>query len=453
MKLLVKAGLLAIGTGEQISGGWLLSEDGLIAATGGGLPPAADQVLDVSNCVVMPGLVDAHDHFYQWATRGFATNQGLFGWLTALYPLWEGIDEEVVFAAGRAAAAALLKAGCTLASDHHYVFPPGRPGIFEALVAAVGGLGLRFHPGRGSMSLGRSRGGLPPDRLVEDEDAILADTERLISAYHDPAPGSMCRLVVAPCSPFSVTPELMRESAELARRHDLRLHTHLAETLDEERHCLERFGRRPLDLMEEWGWLAPDVWYAHGIHFTNAEIERLGRHRTGIAHCPSSNMRLGAGVCPVAELRAAGAPVGLGVDGSASNEDYDLAGEVRQALLLARLRAAMLGQPEAAATMDTGTALDLATRGGAACLGRDDLGTLEVGRRADLAAYRVDDLAHAAMPDPLEALVLAPPRAAEAVVVEGRIVVRNRRLTMADEEEIRADLLRATQILRRWAGV
>ena len=426
--LLVRAGLLHTGSAE-LEGGWLLARDGLIAEVGSGVPPAADERLDLPNCIAMPGLVNAHDHMYQWATRGYVPDGSLFEWLRALYPIWSRIDAETVRAAARAAMAKLLLSGCTLSTDHHYVFPSGRQGIFETLVASASELGLRFHPCRGSMSLGESKGGLPPDDVVEDEDFILADTEEKIKRLHDPGPGSMCRVAVAPCSPFSVTPQLMRDSAELARRHGVRLHTHLAETLDEERFCIEKFGRRPMELMEDLGWAGDDVWYAHGIHLTDREVGRVAETKTGIAHCPSSNMRLGAGACRVADLLRAGARVGLGVDGAASNEDANLAGEVHQALLLARVK----GGPGA---LDARSAWRLATQGGAACLGRDDCGTLAPGKCADVAVYRVDDLGHAGMAHPLAGLALAPPPRAHAVVVNGRVVVRDGRLLTADEEEI-----------------
>ena len=426
--LLVRAGLLHTGSAE-LEGGWLLARDGLIAEVGSGVPPAADERLDLPNCIAMPGLVNAHDHMYQWATRGYVPDGSLFEWLRALYPIWSRIDAETVRAAARAAMAKLLLSGCTLSTDHHYVFPSGRQGIFETLVASASELGLRFHPCRGSMSLGESKGGLPPDDVVEDEDFILADTEEKIKRLHDPGPGSMCRVAVAPCSPFSVTPQLMRDSADLARRHGVRLHTHLAETLDEESFCIEKFGRRPMELMEDLGWAGDDVWYAHGIHLTDREVGRVAETKTGIAHCPSSNMRLGAGACRVADLLRAGARVGLGVDGAASNEDANLAGEVHQALLLARVK----GGPGA---LDARSAWRLATQGGAACLGRDDCGTLAPGKCADVAVYRVDDLGHAGMAHPLAGLALAPPPRAHAVVVNGRVVVRDGRLLTADEEEI-----------------
>ncbi len=437
--LLLRAGLLFTGSAE-LEGGWLLARDGVIAEVGSGAAPHADEVLDLPNCVATPGLVNAHDHMYQWATRGYVPDGTLFEWLRALYPVWTRIDAATVRAAARAAMAKLLLSGCTLSTDHHYVFPAGAHGLFETLVACAEELGLRFHPCRGSMSLGESKGGLPPDEVVEDEDFILADTEDKINRFHDPAPGSMCRVVVAPCSPFSVTPELMRESAELARRHGVRLHTHLAETLDEERFCLERFGRRPVELMEDLGWSGDDVWYAHGIHLSDAEIDRVAESNTGIAHCPSSNMRLGAGACRVEDLVRAGARVGLGVDGTASNEDSNLAMEVHQALYLARARAAMQGRSDAPTALDTRAAWRLATAGGAACLGRDDCGSLEGGKCADVAFFRVDDLAHAGIRDALAGLALAPPARAEAVVVNGRVVVREGRLLTADEDEIALEI-------------
>jgi len=434
LTLLLRAGLVVTGTGRELENGWVLARDGMIVEIGSGPAPTADEIIDEPNCVAMPGLVNAHDHMYQWATRGYVPDGTLFEWLRALYPVWARIDADTVQVAARAAMARLLLSGCTLSTDHHYVFPHGRAGIFEALVEAARELGLRFHPCRGSMSLGESKGGLPPDSVVEEEDKILAHTEELIGRFHDPQPGSMCRVVVAPCSPFSVTPQLMRDSAELARRHGVRLHTHLAETLDEESFCIEKFGRRPVELMEDLGWIGDDVWYAHGIHLNDGEIERIAEMKTGIAHCPSSNMRLGAGICRVEDLIRAGALVGLGVDGSASNEDANLAMEAHQALLLARVRNA---SPRA---LDARTAWRLATQGGAECLGRDDCGTLEPGRCADIACFRVDDLAHAGIKDLVAGLALAPPARAQTVVVNGRVAVRDGRLLTADEEEITREI-------------
>jgi len=433
LSFLLKAGLVYTGTGE-IQNGWVHVRHGMIIEVGSGPAPSAGEVVDEPNCVAMPGLVNAHDHMYQWATRGYVPDGTLFEWLRALYPVWARIDGEIVRVAARAAMAKLLLSGCTLSTDHHYVFPRGKPGIFEALVETSRELGLRFHPCRGSMSLGESKGGLPPDSVVEEEDAILAHTEELIGRFHDPKPGSMCRVVVAPCSPFSVTPGLMRDSAALARRHGVRLHTHLAETQDEERFCLEKFGMRPYELMEDLGWTGDDVWYAHGIHLSDAEVERVAKAGTGVAHCPSSNMRLGAGACRVEDLIRAGARVGLGVDGAASNEDANLAMEAHQALLLARVRGT---SPQA---MNARAAWRLATRGGADCLGRDDCGSLEVGKCADIACFRVDDLAHAGIKDLLAGLALAPPARAQTVVVNGRVVVRDGRLLTADEDEIAREI-------------
>jgi cytosine/adenosine deaminase-related metal-dependent hydrolase len=446
--MLLRAGRLFTGAGKEIENGWLLTRAGFITEVGSGSPPRADEVLNLPNCLAVPGLVNAHDHMYQWATRGYVPDGGLFEWLRALYPVWADIDADTVRLAARAAMARLLLSGCTLSTDHHYVFPRGREGIFEALVETASELGLRFHPCRGSMSLGESRGGLPPDRVVEDEDAILAETEEKIHDFHDPAPGSMCRVVVAPCSPFSVTPELMRESAALARRHGVRLHTHLAETLDEERFCVERFGKRPLELMQDLGWTGDDVWFAHGIHFNDEEIASVAMTGTGVAHCPSSNLRLGAGVCRVSDLVRAGARVGLGVDGAASNEDANLATELHQALLLARGRAAMQEDPDAATALDARGAWRIATAGGAACLGRDDCGTLEPGKCADVAFFRIDDLAHAGLADPLAGLALAPAARAEAVVVNGAIVVRDGRLLTGDEDQIARDIAAESTRLR-----
>jgi cytosine/adenosine deaminase-related metal-dependent hydrolase len=432
--LLLRAGLLVTGTGDEIENGWLLTNGGMIAEVGSGTAPKADEVIDERNCVAMPGLVNAHDHYYQWATRGYVPDGTLFEWLRALCPVWATIDADTFRVAARAAIAHLLLSGCTLSTDHHYVFPRGRPGIFQALVEVSQELGIRFHPCRGSMSLGESEGGLPPDSVVEKEEAILTHTEAMINRYHDPQPGSMCRVVVAPCSPFSVSRRLMRDSAQLARKHGVRLHTHLAETLDEERFCIESFGRRPAELMEDLDWTGDDVWFAHGIHLNDAEVDRVAETKTGIAHCPSSNMRLGAGICRVEDLVRAGARVGLGVDGSASNEDANLAAEVHQALLLARVRNAM---PWA---MEARTAWRLATRGGAECLGRDDCGFLEAGKCADIACFRVDDLAHAGIKDLVAGLALAPPSRAQTVIVNGRPVVRGGRLLTGDEDQIAREI-------------
>jgi 8-oxoguanine deaminase len=433
LSFLLKAGLVYTGT-REIEDGWVHVRHGVIVEVGSGPPPKAGEVVDEPNCVAMPGLVNAHDHMYQWATRGYVPDGTLFEWLRALYPVWARIDAGTVRVAARAAMARLLLSGCTMSTDHHYVFPRGQSGIFEALIESARELGIRFHPSRGSMSLGESQGGLPPDSVVEEHDAILADTEDLIARYHDPKPGSMCRVAVAPCSPFSVTPELMRDSASLARRHGVRLHTHVAETLDEQRFCLEKFGRRPVELMEDLGWTGEDVWYAHGVHLNDGEVQRIAEVKTGIAHCPSSNMRLGAGACRVEDLVRAGARVGLGVDGSASNEDANIAMEAHEALLLARVRTT---SPTA---LDARAAWRLATGGGAECLGRDDCGSLDVGKCADIACFRVDDLAHAGIKDLVAGLALSPPSRAQTLIVNGRVVVRDGRLLTAEEDEIAREI-------------
>ena len=437
MTFLLRAGLVWTGT-QDIENGWVLARDGLIEQVGSGTPPPADEDVNEPNCVAMPGLVNAHDHMYQWATRAYVPDGTLFEWLRALYPVWARIDADTVRVTARAAMAKLLLSGCTLSTDHHYVFPHGKAGIFEALVETARELNIRFHPCRGSMSLGESKGGLPPDTVVEDEDAILASTEEMIKRHHDPKLGSMCRVVVAPCSPFSVTPQLMRDSAELARKHNVRLHTHLAETTDEEEFCEEKFGRRPVQLMEDLGWLGDDAWFAHAIHLNSEEVEQV----RAVAHCPSSNMRLGAGICRVADLVSANVSVGLGVDGAASNEDSNLATEVHQALLLARARDA------SPAALDARTAWRLATQGGAECLGREDCGFLRRGHCADIACFRIDDLMHAGSADPIAALALAPPARAQTVVVNGRVVVREGRLLTGDEDAITRELADTSARLR-----
>ncbi|MEH3078816.1 MAG: 8-oxoguanine deaminase [Quadrisphaera sp.] len=412
-------------------------EDGWITAVGDAASVPAlpgDEVLRVDGDLLTAGLVNTHHHLYQRITRGWAADSTLFGWLTTLYPVWARLDADDVEAAATVALAELALSGCTTAADHHYLVPRGDDSVFDRLVVAARRVGVRLHLARGSMDLGESAGGLPPDAVVEDLDAVLASTERVVAAHHD---GVDVTVTVAPCSPFSVTPQLMRSSAELARAvvpGGLQLHTHLAETLDEERHALARFGKRPLDLLEDWGWLGPDVWLAHGIHFDDDEVARLGAARTGVAHCPSSNARLGAGTCRVADLRRAGAPVGLGVDGSASSEPGSLFGELRQALYAARLR--RLDPTELTAA----DVLDVATRGGAACLGRDDVGALEVGRRADVAVWPGEDLLDT--PDPLAGLVLGPDRSVRHLLVGGRRVVVDGELAGLDLRAARADLAR-----------
>jgi cytosine/adenosine deaminase-related metal-dependent hydrolase len=412
---------------RELAIGHVVVDGNRIVAVGPGSAPAYEgaRVVDGRGCLVTPGFVNTHQHLYQWVTRGLATDATLFGWLTTLYPVWARIDEESVHVAAQGALAQLARTGCTTASDHHYVFPGGD--LLEAEILAARQVGLRFHPARGSMDLSEKDGGLPPDSVVQNCDEILLATEAAIDRWHDPAPDSMLRIVVAPCSPFSVTGELMREAAELARRKGVRLHTHLAETTDEADWCDEKFGCTPSEYAAELGWTGPDVWFAHGIHFDDGEIKRLGQTTTGVAHCPSSNARLGAGIARVADLRAAGCPVGLGVDGAASNEAGSLLEELRHALLFARAR----GGPQALGVRDV---LEMATLDGARILGREnELGSLEVGKLADLAVWRLDTLAHAGISDPVAALVLGTPPPLELLLVNGRPVVEHDTVTTIDE--------------------
>ena len=413
--------------GSEFESGWVLVRDGLVAAVGGGPEPEAGDRLDLAGAVVTPGLVNTHHHLYQTLTRARAQDSTLFEWLVELYPVWAGLDAEAEYAAARTGLAELALSGCSTVFDHHYVFPRGRTGILDAELQAARELGLRFVAARGSMDLGESRGGLPPDSLVETIDEILADTERVAAL----ADGDLVGVAVAPCSPFSVTRALMEESATLARRLGLKLHTHLAETADEDEFCRERYGCTPVEYLADVGWLAGDVWCAHCVHLREGDHARFAAHGVGVAHCPSSNLRLGAGVAPVREMLDAGVHVGLGVDGSASNERGDLMLEVKQALLVARGR----GGPRALAVRD---ALHLGTRGGAAVLGRDDIGSLEPGKRADIAVWRTDglELAGAGGGDPLAGLVLSGPHRVERLYVGGVPVVRDGHLVRADEEEI-----------------
>jgi cytosine/adenosine deaminase-related metal-dependent hydrolase len=398
-------------------GGSIFVRDNVIEQIGpsAALPQTADRIVDASDCIVIPGLVNTHHHFYQTLTRNVPGTQDakLFDWLTTLYPIWARMDAEAFRSATGVALAELLKSGCTTAFDHTYMWPNGARVDDQVDVARA--MGVRFHVSRGSMSVGRSKGGLPPDSCVEDEDAILADCERVVDAFHDASRYAMTRVVLAPCSPFSVSPDLMRQSADLARRKGVHLHTHLAETLDEEHFCLETFGRRPVELAEDLGWVGADVWYAHMVHPSPDEIGRLGATRTGMAHCPSSNMRLASGVAPIGAMRKAGARVGLAVDGSASNDSSHLLMEARQALLVQRVHNL---DPAALTARE---ALRIATRGGAEVLGRDDIGHLAVGMAADIVGFRLDtlDLAGGAIHDPLAALVFCTPPNADFAIVNG----------------------------------
>ena len=410
--------------------------DGRIVGMGTIAPEPGDEVVRCDGDIVTAGLVNTHHHLYQWMTRGRAVGCDLFGWLVELYPVWGRLSVDDVRAAALVGLGELAATGCTTASDHHYLVPRGDDTVFDAIVDAARQVGIRLHLSRGSMDLGESRGGLPPDHVVEDRDAILASTESVIARHHD---GEMVHVTVAPCSPFSVTSGLMVESAELARRHGLRLHTHLCETVEEQEHCLERFGRRPVEMLDEWGWLGDDVWLAHGIHIDDDEMARLGSAGTGVAHCPSSNARMAAGMCRVTDLRAAGCPVGLGVDGVASNEVGGLFGEMRQALYTARLREL---RPDALMPADV---VEMGTRGGARCLGMDDVGSLEVGMRADLAVWPGEDLGD--MVDALTALVLGPDRRVRHLFVEGRTVVADGEVAGTDLAVAHRDLAERSRLL------
>ncbi|MCA2226891.1 8-oxoguanine deaminase [Nonomuraea aurantiaca] len=423
--------------GPEIESGYIRIEGDLITGLGPmteapATPPAGR--IDGTGCLATPGLVNTHHHLYQWASQGLAQDATLFEWLVALYPVWAAMDAEVVRGAAGAGLGHLALSGCTTSSDHHYVFPKGRGDLLAAEIEAARELGIRFHPARGSMDRGQSQGGLPPEVVVERLDEILAATAEAVDVHHDPSFSSKLRIAVAPCSPFSVSGELMTEAAALARDRGVRLHTHLAETLDEEEHCRAQFGMRPVEYMDKLGWLGPDVWFAHAVHLSDADIGKLAATGTGSAHCPSSNGRLGAGIARVSEMLRRGANVGLGVDGSASSELTTLSGEMRQALLFQR---AVYGPGALTARQ----ALELATLGGARNLGRaDELGTLEAGKLADIALWRVDEPFASAVTDPVCRLVFAtrqPPLA--RLLVGGETVVEDDELrTVAHDAAGRA---------------
>ncbi|MFE3448019.1 8-oxoguanine deaminase [Nonomuraea sp. NPDC059194] len=407
--------------GPEIESGYIRIEGDVITEVGQGVPPeSSDERIDGSGCLATPGLVNTHHHLYQWASQGLAQDATLFEWLVSLYQVWAAMDAEVVHGAATAGLGWLALSGCTTSSDHHYVFPKGRGDLFGATVEAARSIGIRFHPTRGSMDRGQSQGGLPPDVVVEKLDEILTATQEAIDTYHDPSFSSKLRVAVAPCSPFSVSAELMTEAASLARAAGVRLHTHLAETLDEDEHCMKQLGMRPVDYMEKLGWLGPDVWFAHTVHLSDGDIDKFARTGTGSAHCPSSNGRLGAGIARVSEMLARGANVGLGVDGNASSELTTMAGEMRQALLFQRARYG----PTA---LTARQALEMATLGGARNLGRqDELGSLEPGKLADIALWRVDGAYGSAVTDPVCQLVFGtkqPPLA--RLLVGGETVVED----------------------------
>ncbi|MBI5157770.1 MAG: 8-oxoguanine deaminase [Acidimicrobiia bacterium] len=425
------------GARREIADGGFFARDGVIEQVGASeeLPTTADDVLDATGCVVLPGLINTHHHLYQSLTRAVpgAQDSALFEWLRTLYPIWARLTPEAVRSATTLGLLELARSGCTTAFDHQYLWPNGSS--IDDQFAGAAPVGIRFHASRGSMSLSEKDGGLPPDSVVQDHDTILADTARAIDMFHDPAPGSMRRVVVAPCSPFSVTEALMRDSAELARHYGVRLHTHLAETHDEERFTLERFGKRPVEYAADLGWLGHDVWFAHGVFIAADEISRMAATRTGVAHCPTSNMRLASGIAPVRRYLAAGVPVGLGVDGSASNDSGNLLSEARQAMLLARLSVAPgIGD---GTQMSARAALELATRGGAEVLGRDDVGSIEAGKQADCFSLDLDRVEYSgARHDPVAAVLLASPTPPCHVVVGGRRVIDGGRHVTIDERAL-----------------
>jgi cytosine/adenosine deaminase-related metal-dependent hydrolase len=423
--------------GTEIANGWLLVDDGFVEEVGSDNPPPAEAYENLAGALVTPGLVNTHHHLFQTLTRTRAQQADLFTWLKHLYPLWQQIDADAEYAGARAGLAELALSGCTTVFDHHYVFPRGQSGLLEAEIQAARELGVRIVAARGSMDLGESDGGLPPDELVEEREHVVAETRR-VAKLHEPGPGAFVQVAVAPCSPFSVTKQLMADSAELARELGLQLHTHLAETVEEEEFCQGIFGCRPLEYLEQLGWLAEDVWCAHCVHLTGDDVRRMGAAGTGVAHCPSSNMRLGAGIAPVREMLDEQVRVGLGVDGPASNERSDLLYETRQALLVARARKG----PEA---MTPREALRLATRGGAEVLRRDDLGSLEPGKCADFSVWRTGALEFGGADDPVAALVLSAPHRPDRVYVGGREVVRDGHLVHGDEHEITAEHRRHAQ--------
>lgn len=424
---------------QEIADGGIFIRDGFIEQVGPSatLPVAADEILDLSGHIVLPGLINTHHHFYQTLTRAVpaAQNVNLFNWLKTLYPIWAGLTPEDIYISTQTALAEMALSGCTASSDHLYIFPNGCR--LDDEIAAGREIGLRLHAARGSMSLGERQGGLPPDRVVEDEAFILKDSQRLIETYHESRPGAMTQIVLAPCSPFSVTGELMRESASLARSYGVHLHTHLAETADEEVFCMQKFGYRPVGYMESLNWTGPDVWFAHSVHVNQSEIGVYARTGCGVAHCPGSNMRLASGIAPILDMLQAGVKVGLGVDGSASNDSSNLVEEARLALLASRVRAGILGaslsNQDAPPLITARQVLEIATLGSAAVLGRQDLGSLEPGKCADFFAINLNRLDYAgALHDPVAAVVFCAPVRADLTVVAGKTIVKDGHLQTLD---------------------
>ena len=431
--LLVKNATLIVtmdGENHELKDSAIFCRDGFIEQIGAQseLPQTADRVIDLRDHIILPGLVNTHHHFYQTLTRALPACQdaNLFNWLTALYLIWARMTPDDIYLSTQTALAELALSGCTTASDHLYLFPNGAK--LDDQIEAAAQIGMRLHASRGSMSLGQSQGGLPPDSVVDTEENILADSERLILRYHDPNPGSKLQIVLAPCSPFSVTGELMRESAKLARRYGVHLHTHLAETEDEDDFCIAKFGHKPVAYMQSLDWVGDDVWFAHSVWVNDDEMNVFAQHGCGVAHCPSSNMRLASGIAPIMTMLGKDIKVGLGVDGSASNDGSHMLNEARQAMLLSRLNSGIKGAsrsaPDAPALMTARQALSIATRGGAAVLGRKDIGSLEVGKCADFFAINLNRLDYAgALQDPLAAVVFCAPVKADYTVVGGNLIV------------------------------
>lgn len=429
---------------KHADGGIVVENDRIAECLGRGESPRfpCDSIFDASEHVVIPGLINTHHHFFQTLTRACppALNKELFDWLNALYPIWAQLRPEHLQNATRVALAELLLSGCTTASDHHYVFPKGLEDAIDLQIQSAAEMGLRVCLSRGSMNLSAEDGGLPPASMVQDEDAILADCERVIDAYHDPEPGSYRQIALAPCSPFSVTESIMRQTAQLARDKSVRLHTHLAETEDESRFCEHRYGCRPLDYLERTGWLSSRVWLAHGIHFSAAEIERMGQSAMAVSHCPGSNMVLSSGICPAVGMEQAGVSVGIGVDGSASEDASNLIQEVRHALQIQRLR-------YGAAEVSHLDVIRWATEGSANCLGRRDIGKIEAGLQADLALYRLDELRFSGAGDPMAAVVLCGAHRADRVMVGGRWRVEEGEIVDCDVQKLMADHRRSAREL------
>lgn len=448
--LLIKNALAVITPEELIHDGAVFIEGNIIKEVGTQLNCQADKIIDAQGKVVIPGLINTHHHMFQTFQRNIprVQNVGLFDWLTTLYEIWREITPEVVYTSTLLAVSELLLTGCTTTTDHHYLFPKGMPGtLIDEQIKAAKKAGIRFHPCRGSMSLGKSMGGLPPDDIVQDEEVILKDSRRLIEKYHDPSPHSMLRIALAPCSPFSVSRSLMEETIKLARQCGIHCHTHLAETLDEEEYCLKEFGLRPFELMKKLAWIGKDIWYAHAIYLSEKEIDEMGETQTGVAHCPTSNFRLGSGICPVPQMRLKNVSVGLAVDGSASNDSSNMLLEVRMAMLAHRSPGAVSGNWARSnaknnlskkCPMTAKDALELATTGGAKVLGREDIGEIAPGKSADIVIIDLNQIAYAgAHHDPMGAIVFCGnSQIVDTTIVNGKVVVENGKLVNVNAKEL-----------------